>query len=178
MKQKKSPLKKKTTKTVSMLSGEFNYQRRSTINHSSNFVYDDEIDDENDNRGNDYLDPATIEDNTITGLRAVQDDSSSKYKQVLLPYGVIEDTKGENEFSDDGGAFRRRKTMIEQQELDKLTFRESSDKKSDKDTFNSSLGGWGHDDIVQRKKKPRPKLQQKTKSGVSWSPYPKPPQYN
>ena len=97
---------------MSILSGEFNYQRRSTNHHSSHFVYDDEVDDENDNRGYDNLDPGLIEDNTVTGLRAVQDDISSKYKQVLLPYGVIEDTKGENEYSDDGGAFRRRKTII------------------------------------------------------------------
>ena len=58
----------------------------------------------------------------------------------------------------------RRKTIIKQEEkLDQLTFRESTDdgKKSDKDTFNSSLGGWGNEDVLQKKKKPRPRMQQK-----------------
>ena len=136
-----------------LLSGEFNYGRRSSNHQSStHFVYDEEIDDEPKENDNDYLNPAMIEDYTITGQRAVQDDNSSKYKQVLLPYGVIEDAKGENEYSDDGGALlKRRKTIIRQQDkLDQLTFRESTDdgKRRDKDTFNSSLGGWGNDDVL------------------------------
>ena len=52
-----------------MLSGEFNYGRRSSNHQSStHFVYDEEIDDEPKENENDYyLNPAMIEDNTITG---------------------------------------------------------------------------------------------------------------
>ena len=56
-----------------MLSGEFNYGRRSSNHQSStHFVYDEEIDEEIDDepKENDndyYLNPAMIEDNTITG---------------------------------------------------------------------------------------------------------------
>ena len=65
-----------------LLSGEFNYGRRSSNHQSStHFVYDEEIDDEPKENDNDYLNPAMIEDYTITGQRAVQDDNSSKYKQ-------------------------------------------------------------------------------------------------
>ena len=49
--------------------------------------------------------------------------------------------------TDDGGLegyLGRRKTLVKQKQLDNLTFKSSdNDKRSDKDSFNSSLGGWG-----------------------------------
>ena len=88
-----------------------------------------------------------IEDYNVTGQRAVQDDNLSGNQQLLLPHGVLEDTQGENEHSDDGGLegyLGRRKTLVKQKQLDNLTFKSSdNDKRSDKDSFNSSLGGWG-----------------------------------
>ena len=52
---------------MSTVSGEFNYgyNRRSTNHHSSNFVYDDEVN--SDDGGQDSINPAMIEDYTVTG---------------------------------------------------------------------------------------------------------------
>ena len=99
-----------------MISGEFNYgyNRRSTNHHSSNFVYDDEVN--SDDRGQDNSNPASTEDHILTGYKPIQDDILSRDKQLLLPDGVIEEIKGENEHSDDdlGGYLGRRKTLVKQ----------------------------------------------------------------
>lgn len=87
---------------------------------------------------------------------------------VLLPHGVIEDTKGEDNASEDLGTSKFRspgkKNDINVYDIDKNSyFRDSfdgddHDTKSEKDLFNSSLGGWDVNDEETRKKKRRPPI--------------------
>ena len=86
----------------------------------------------------------------------------------MLPHGVIEDTKGEDNVSDDAGNIKRRNSKISKKDvpdndydIDKNSyFRDSFDegRATEKDMFNSSLGGWDvNDEETRRKKRNVPK---------------------
>ena len=93
--------------------------------------------------------------------------ANSRSRLVMLPHGVIEDTKGEDNASEDAANLKRRNSKINKDKQDGIDydidknsyFRDSFDggspsRRSDKDIFNSSLGGWDVEET--RKKKPRP----------------------
>ena len=84
----------------------------------------------------------------------------SKSRLVMLPQGVIEDTKGEENASEDAGrspGIKRRvsKDIGGDYDIEKNSyFKDSSerDKHSEKDGFNSSLGGWDINENHETKK--------------------------
>ena len=77
----------------------------------------------------------------------------------MLPHGVIEDTKGEDNVSEDAANLKRKKTKdgndIEKGSYFRDSFEDDNDNRSEKDLFNSSLGGWDmHDEASRRRKRP------------------------